>query len=129
MRELGDPDEGGWRWGRYRHANIMHLLGIRALSALNVPNQGGTGTLNPAERRGELRRELADGRRARPARCRAWGTYPGGQSGNPASSRYMDHVSGWSRGDLDTLRFPKSELDLDAEAGDVDAHASCRQGK
>jgi penicillin G amidase len=45
---------------------------------------------------------------------RAWGTYPGGQSGNPASARYADHIGAWSRGELDTLRFPKSERDLDA---------------
>lgn len=37
---------------------------------------------------------------------RAWGTYPGGQSGNPASKRYDDHLATWRAGELDTLRFP-----------------------
>ena len=112
VRELGAPDEGGWRWGRYRHANIMHLLGIRALSALNVPNQGGTGTLNPVSGSGNFGASWRMVVELGP-QVQAWGTYPGGQSGNPASSRYMDHVSTWSRGELDTLRFPKSELDLE----------------
>jgi penicillin amidase len=43
----------------------------------------------------------------------AMGTYPGGQSGNPASARYLEHLVTWSKGELDTLRFPKSEADLD----------------
>ena len=53
---------------------------------------------------------------------RAWGTYPGGQSGNPASSRYVDRIRAWSNGELDTLFVPgtvaaaqaraRSELDL-----------------
>jgi penicillin amidase len=36
----------------------------------------------------------------------AWGIYPGGQSGNPASPRYLDHLDKWSRGELDSLRVP-----------------------
>ena len=37
---------------------------------------------------------------------RAWGTYPGGQSGNPASARYDDRIRQWSEGQLDTLLVP-----------------------
>jgi penicillin amidase len=43
---------------------------------------------------------------------RAWGTYPGGQSGNPASEHYIDRVAGWQAGELDTLLFPKRPDDL-----------------
>jgi len=39
---------------------------------------------------------------------RAWSTYPGGQSGNPLSARYRDRVDGWSRGELEEVRFPRS---------------------
>jgi penicillin amidase len=37
---------------------------------------------------------------------RAWGTYPGGQSGNPASPRYADRLDQWTRGELAPLSFP-----------------------
>jgi penicillin amidase len=37
-----------------------------------------------------------------------WGTYPGGQSGNPASRRYANNIPRWQRGELDSLRFPRS---------------------
>ena len=43
---------------------------------------------------------------------RAWGTYPGGQSGNPVSPRYTEFLGKWSAGTLDTLRFPKRADDL-----------------
>jgi penicillin G amidase len=43
---------------------------------------------------------------------RGWGTYPGGQSGNPLSSRYQDRLGSWSAGTLDTLRFPRRPQEL-----------------
>ena len=38
---------------------------------------------------------------------RGWGTYPGGQSGNPASRRYDDRIPLWKNGELAELRFPR----------------------
>jgi len=43
---------------------------------------------------------------------RAWGTYPGGQSGNPVSPRYDDRLDQWARGQLSPLRFPRTASDL-----------------
>jgi penicillin amidase len=43
---------------------------------------------------------------------RAWGTYPGGQSGNPASRRYTDRLATWTAGQLDSLRVPRRPEDL-----------------
>ena len=107
----GPPEGGGWRWDRIRHANIYHLLRIPALSALNIPIGGGATTLSPSSGRGgngaswrmvvELGPEV-----------RAWGIYPGGQSGNPASSRYLDRLPRWRDGQLDTLLVPGRPADL-----------------
>lgn len=111
LQRRGEPDAGGWRWDRVRHANIYHLLRIPSLSALRIPVQGGQATLNPFSGRGgfgpswrmvvELGPEI-----------RAWGVYPGGQSGNPASSRYLDRLPRWRDGELDTLRFPRTQAEL-----------------
>ena len=46
---------------------------------------------------------------------RAWGTYPGGQSGNPASSRYLNHLPEWLNGDLQPLVAPKWIPELSAK--------------
>jgi penicillin amidase len=48
-------------------------------------------------------------------KLRAWGVYPGGQSGNPASSRYLDRLSRWRDGELESLRFPRRPADLAGE--------------
>ena len=107
----GDADAGNWRWDRIRFANINHLLRLPALSALNIPVQGGTSTLAPSSGTGtqgpswrmvvELGPEL-----------QAWATYPGGQSGNPASSRYKDRIPMWTRGELEPIHFPRDEQSL-----------------
>ena len=42
---------------------------------------------------------------------KAWGIYPGGQSGNPGSRHYDDFVDRWVRGELDELLFMKTPED------------------
>ena len=44
---------------------------------------------------------------------RAWAVYPGGQSGSPASGRYLDRLSRWANGQLDEVLFPKTPSDID----------------
>jgi penicillin amidase len=46
----------------------------------------------------------------------AWGNYPGGQSGNPASARYDDRLPRWIAGELDSLRFPRAPAEVHARA-------------
>jgi penicillin amidase len=111
--KYGDPNGDGWRWDRIRHANVAHLLRLPALSALEIPVQGGPGTLSPSSGNGshgpswrmvvELGPEL-----------RAWATYPGGQSGNPVSPRYLDRLPQWTRGELSPVNVPATPSALDA---------------
>jgi len=42
---------------------------------------------------------------------KAWGTYPGGQSGNPGSVNYDSQISKWSKGEYSELHFPKNAAD------------------
>lgn len=111
VRQHGEPDAGGWRWDKIRHANIYHLLRLPALSALEVPVQGGMSTLNPSSGGGSFgpswRMVVELGREVR-----GWGIYPGGQSGNPASSRYLDRLAAWSDGRLDTLFVPRTAAEV-----------------
>ena len=43
---------------------------------------------------------------------RAWGTYPGGQSGNPLDPGYKDRLPLWLEGRLDSLRVPRRPEEL-----------------
>jgi penicillin amidase len=110
VKQYGEPG-ASWRWERARVANIHHLLRLPALSRLGIPMQSGPGTLSPSSGDGthgaswRMVVELGD-------EVRAWGTYPGGQSGNPVSRRYDDRLKHWAAGELDTLRFPHTAADL-----------------
>jgi penicillin amidase len=111
LRDHGSPEGAGWLWSNAHHANIYHLLRMPALSALELPVQGGTSTLSPSPGQGthgpswRMLVELGP-------EVHAWGTYPGGQSGNPASPWYLDRVPRWTAGELDTLLFPSRPADL-----------------
>ena len=110
VRRFGPRADGGWRWGVVGATRIMHLLTLPAFSEQNVPVQGGPSTLNPSSTGGHgpswrMVVELGDS-------VRAWGTYPGGQSGNPASPRYKDRIPLWREGVLDTLFAPRDTSSL-----------------
>jgi penicillin amidase len=107
----GDPATGGWRWDRVHHASIHHLLRLAPLSRVGVAVQGGPSTLSPSS---------GDGRFGASWRMvvelgpdvRAWTIYPGGQSGNAASTRYADRLDRWSAGELDAVLIPSQEADI-----------------
>jgi penicillin amidase len=116
VRTYGPPASGAWQWSRIHRIDIWHLLHLPALSRTGVAVPGGPSTLSPSSVTGgshgaswrmvvELGPEV-----------RAWGTYPGGQSGNPAGARYDDRLSQWTRGELAPLRFPRSAAELPMQA-------------
>ncbi len=109
----GEPDEDGWTWSGIRHATIGHLLGLTPFGRTGVTVQGGPGLLNPSSgsgRHGASWRMVVE----MGPEVRAWATYPGGQSGNPASPRYDDRIAGWSAGELDTILLPRTAEALPA---------------
>ena len=118
-REHGPEDGGGWAWRNFGQHNIHHLLRLPPLSRLRLSTASGPGLLNPMSGTGthgaswRMVVELGDQVSAR-------GTYPGGQSGNPASRGYDDRLAHWVAGELEDLRFPRTEAELRA-AGQVRA--------
>ncbi len=104
-------DPSAWRWGNARVIRVHHLLGLPGFGRDSLEVQSGPGTLSPSDNGGthgaswrfvvELGPEV-----------RGWGTYPGGQSGNPVSSRYADRVETWRAGELTPLHTPRTASDL-----------------
>ena len=111
-KTYGDPNGDGWRWDRIRHANVNHVLRLPALSALEIPVQGGPGTLAPSAGSGTHSASWRMVVELGPT-LRAWATYPGGQSGNAMSSRYRDRIPLWAKGELEPVRFPATPAQLD----------------
>jgi len=112
VRSYGPAEFGGWRWSAVHRIDIWHLLHLPALSRLGLAVAGGPSTISPSSVTGggegsswrmvvELGKEV-----------RAWGTYPGGQSGNPFSRHYDDRLDQWTRGELAPLHFPRTASEL-----------------
>ncbi|HSE53795.1 MAG TPA: penicillin acylase family protein, partial [Gemmatimonadales bacterium] len=114
IRDFGPPESDGWLWSRAHSANLFHLLRLPSLSALGRPVQGGASTLGPSPGRGthgaswRMVVELGD-------TVTAWGTYPGGQSGNPASAHYLDRLPLWLAGELSPVLFPRTPEEIPAD--------------
>jgi penicillin G amidase len=109
--EHGAESGEGWMWSNESQKNIFHLLQIPTLSRLGLPVTGGPGLLSPNTGRGthgaswRMVVEMAEELIPR-------GTFPGGQSGNPISPGYDDRLEQWLRGELEDLRFPRTEDEL-----------------
>lgn len=95
------PDTALWRWDSYRTARVGHVAFFPGLGAEKLSVTGGNGTLSPLAGSGthgaSWRMVVEMG-----SRPLVLSTYPGGQSGNPASARYADRIEEWQRGGLDT---------------------------
>ncbi len=107
-------DPTAWQWSDARRVHVHHLLKLPGFGRESLTVTSGPGTLSPTENNGthgaswRFVVELAP-------QVRAWGTYPGGQSGNPVSSRYADRIALWQAGELAELRVPLAAQDLPAE--------------
>lgn len=90
-------------WAEYKDSYISHLL--PPLTALSVPvKTGGNHDIVNAHSRthGPSWRMVVS---LEPSGVKAWGAYPGGQSGNPGSTHYTDMLNRWVDGKYFPLLF------------------------
>jgi penicillin amidase len=119
VAEYGDPNGGHWVWSDRWKVSIPHILRLPGMASPAVSVQGGPSTLSPSSLGVDFGASWRMVVELGPS-VHAWGIYPGGQSGNPASPRYLDHLEAWSAGNLDTLRLPAAPSDL--PASEISAH-------
>ncbi len=102
---IGEMNES-WQWGRYKGTDIIHLARIPGFGRLDLDVGGDAGIVNATSTiwGPSWRMVVALG-----PKVKAWGIYPGGQSGNPGSPHYDDFVDDWVQGELAELLFLKSE--------------------
>ena len=115
VTEYGDPATTPWTWGRVAPAKPNHVLRLAGFAAPELPIDGGRGTLNPSVSAkrvnyGASWRMVVE----MDKEPRIHAVYPGGQSGNPASTRYLDRYATWANGQLDSVRTPRTAKDLAA---------------
>ena len=90
------------RWGRFNRVNISHMTNIKAFSKMGIPSAGYPKAINaissgwgPSWR---MVVQLGD-------RPKAFGIYPGGQSGSIGSKFYDNFVGDWNKGNYYPLNF------------------------
>ncbi|MEZ4972102.1 MAG: penicillin acylase family protein [Cyclobacteriaceae bacterium] len=94
------------QWGYFKDTGIGHLLRLEPFSK-KVINGGNGNAINATTgSHGPSWRLIASMEKTG---VKAWGVYPGGQSGNPGSPFYDDLVDPWANGRYFRLHFPHSE--------------------
>ena len=89
-------------WGNYKNSSIRHLTQQEALSLANLQIDGGRDIVNAnSGRHGASWRMIVE----MSTPVRAFGVYPGGQSGNPGSPFYSNFVETWRNGQYNRLYF------------------------
>ncbi len=105
IRGMDDGKGNGIVWSKYKKTTISHLGRIKEFSApITVGGQGNA--LNAiGTRSGPSWRMVVElGKKVK-----AYGVYPGGQSGNPGSFYYQSMLEHWVNGDYYELLFLKDE--------------------
>ena len=100
--------EPSFNWSSHKKTSIMHMSRIPAFSRMNLDVGGYRQALNAiSERHGPSWRmvvELGE-------EVKAWGVFPGGQSGNPGSKFYDNDIETWRIGEYNQLFFMKDPYD------------------
>jgi penicillin amidase len=117
VRKVGDwkreHPEKVFRWADYKDTYVQHLLQLPAFS-YHAVNGGNSGIVNASSHRwGPSWRMVVS---LEKTGVRAWGVYPGGQSGNPGSPFYNNLLDAWSKGEYYRLRFTPTADPLRATA-------------
>ncbi|HEV7379269.1 MAG TPA: penicillin acylase family protein, partial [Dyadobacter sp.] len=95
-----------WGWSDVKNTEIRHLS--RSLKPFNAPAikvGGGSGIVNAITKRNGPSWRMVVELGPNP---KAYGIYPGGQSGNPGSPYYLNLLKKWENGELNELVFLSS---------------------
>ena len=104
-RKFG-PMNTDWAWGNLKHTNVPHLAKIAGFGSKFLNNGGSKTSVNAvSENNGPSWRMIV----ALGKNVKAYGVFPGGESGNPGSYYFDDMVDTWSEGKLNELVFLKAK--------------------
>lgn len=85
----------GWNWGKARGTEIPHLARLKGFGREGLETDGNHDIVNAIKKtHGPSWRMVVE----LGPRVKAWGIYPGGQSGNPGSAHYDEFVDDWVNG-------------------------------
>ncbi|MFN4145272.1 MAG: penicillin acylase family protein [Runella sp.] len=97
-----------WAWGKAKGTTIKHLVPLfKSFSRSDIWIGGGANIVNATtDTHGPSWRMVVQLDKEWP---KAYGIYPGGQSGSPGSHLYDNMIDTWAKGELNELIFLKSK--------------------
>lgn len=109
MKTTGKPQI----WYMYRGSNIKHLARIEPFGIKNVKIGGDAGIVNAMNGiAGPSWRMVVSLEKP----VKAWGIYPGGQSGSPGSPYYQNFIDDWAAGKYYEINFMQNITDTNQQA-------------
>lgn len=105
MTEVSELEKAGEiSWASFKSTYVGHQLRIKPLGVYNIMTGGSSGDVVNATgtNHGPSQRLIVE---LDPKGVKAWGHYPGGQSGNPGSKYYDNMIESWATGDYYDLVF------------------------
>jgi len=96
-------ENGDYEWKNYKGAYVGHLLqALPAFSRFDIPIGGDRNTVNASStNHGPSWRMIVE----MSSPPKAYGIYPGGQSGNPGSTYYDNFIDDWAAGNYHDMLF------------------------
>ncbi|MFC6996339.1 penicillin acylase family protein [Rufibacter roseus] len=108
-------EEKEWEWGHAKNSNIRHLAQLPGFGQ-KLYSGGSANSINALNgSHGPAWRMVVQ----MGPTVKAWGVYPGGQSGNPGSPFYDNQLEDWQKGNLHQLLFLRSAEDRPEQTGVV----------
>ncbi len=98
-----ETEHGDFEWKHYKGAYVGHLLqALPAFSRFDIPIGGDRNTVNASDvNHGPSWRMIVE----MTSPPKAYGIYPGGQSGNPGSKYYDNFIDDWAKGEYYDMLF------------------------
>ena len=96
------------KWSAFANLNINHLGSIAPFNASNIETGGHATALNATmgrSRHGPSWRMIVE----LSNQIKAYGIFPGGQSGNPSSRFYMNNIDRWAKGEYKALQYNQKD--------------------
>ncbi|MFA6944483.1 MAG: penicillin acylase family protein [Pedobacter sp.] len=107
QRKFG-PIDSDWAWGNLKKTHIPHLAKVAGFGSRFLYNGGSKTSVNAtSESNGPSWRMIV----ALGEDVKAYGVFPGGESGNPGSHYYDDMINTWSEGRLNELVYLKNKAE------------------
>jgi len=105
LEKENGPIGESWHWWKHNGSTINHLLNIESLNEPRLKNKGSSQSPNaisgPNGPSWRMVTQMSEP-------IKAWGVYPGGQTGNPASKGYNAFINDWAEGNYYELTLFKN---------------------